>query len=1098
MRPLKLTMSAFGPYAGRVEVDLDKLGTRGLYLITGDTGAGKTTIFDAITFALYGDSSGGERKASMFRSKYAQPETPTEVELAFAYDNKTYTVRRNPEYMRPSKRGNKPVKQKADAELYLPDGRVIASVREVDAAVVRIVGLDRSQFAQIAMIAQGDFLKLLLAKTETRQEIFREIFETRYYQVFQERLKIESGRLRDAREAAKASVQQYIGGVLCRKDDLLRMDRLQKAKEGELPYQETLELIEALLEQDRDAETECTANLSQLGRELEEVNTRLGKAGELEKTRGSLEKAKKLRYGQQSQVEASRTEWETAQAAQPRIEALRGSEAAIEAELPRYQELKAKLEELSAFGTQIRQKQAEQDRQEQKHIRQESQTAGLRQELESLSHAGEDRERLKGEKAELERRREVLRGLEQDLKGWRGYEARLRAQQAQYKALAAQCNAKQAEIAELSQRLQTEKEIVQSASGLEAEKEKLLNLQKQAEDRKRDLAGLERLVTKYEATCRALEKAQTAYRNAAEKAEAARRYYQTKNRLFLDEQAGILAQTLVEGQPCPVCGSLHHPAPAAVSHDAPTEAELNAAKGAYETASRDEGEKSNRAGELKATKEAEGEQLLSRMGAYLEQPSLVEARGQIAGCQGSAAREHGEIHDSLVALEAKLTARDQLAQEIGKREAQAVRLTQEHDVLREQMNQAERQQSNLQGQKEQLEKKLSSQLQAHLGGCPLEAADETLRMQLQKTDNGLAGLAQQLQKAEEQMVRKAQLAEQIPAQEQALRELAGRIAQGREALAKLESQKEAAEEHIRDLREKLRYPDMQTAEQQRTARKKERTMLESALTTAKEAYDRRCTELAQTDATIRQLTELLQAADPVDVKAEQARRAELTARREAMDRRKQEVHTRLSTNELALANIKEKAAGLAQLDEKWTWMRALSNTVNGNLAGMEKIALETYVQMTFFDRILRRANIRLMVMSGGQYELLRQKQSADNRGQSGLELDVIDHYNGTLRSVRSLSGGEAFKASLSLALGLSDEIQSSADGIRLDTMFVDEGFGSLDEESLRQAVQALAGLAEGNRLVGIISHVAELKERIDKQVVVTKSRSGGSSVEIVV
>ena len=236
----------------------------------------------------------------------------------------------------------------------------------------------------------------------------------------------------------------------------------------------------------------------------------------------------------------------------------------------------------------------------------------------------------------------------------------------------------------------------------------------------------------------------------------------------------------------------------------------------------------------------------------------------------------------------------------------------------------------------------------------------------------------------------------------------------------------------------------------------------------------------------------------MDASAEQSRREELTARRAALDRERREIHTRRTANETALANIREKAEELARLDEKWEWMRALSNTVNGNLAGKEKIALETYIQMTCFDRIIRRANTRFMVMSGGQYELLRRKEAADNRGQSGLELDVVDHYNGTQRSVRSLSGGESFKASLSLALGLSDEIQSTAGGIRLDTMFVDEGFGSLDEESLRQAIEALAGLTEGNRLVGIISHVTELKEKIDKQVIVTKSRSGGSGIEIVV
>ena len=177
-------------------------------------------------------------------------------------------------------------------------------------------------------------------------------------------------------------------------------------------------------------------------------------------------------------------------------------------------------------------------------------------------------------------------------------------------------------------------------------------------------------------------------------------------------------------------------------------------------------------------------------------------------------------------------------------------------------------------------------------------------------------------------------------------------------------------------------------------------------------------------------------------------------------------------------------------------LQALSDTANGKLSGKEKIMLETYIQMTFFDRIIRRANVRLMVMSGGQYELKRRVNAENNRSQAGLELDVIDHYNGSERSVKTLSGGESFKASLALALGLSDEIQSSAGGIRLDTMFVDEGFGSLDEESLEQAVNALVGLTQGNRLVGIISHVSELKNRIDRQIVVTKEKSGGSKAEI--
>ena len=243
MRPQKLTLSAFGPYAGRTVIDLEQLGEQGLYLITGDTGAGKTTIFDAITYALYGEPSGQNRDPSMFRSKYAQPDTPTQVELVFSYGGKTYTVRRNPEYERPAKRGGGTTTQKADAELTLPDGRVITKPREVNREIVEIIGLDRSQFAQIAMIAQGDFLNLLLADTKSRQEIFREIFKTRYYMVFQERMKGEAGKLQRDCEAARASVQQYIGGVVCQEDDL-RKPVLEKAQAGELPFADTVELIQ--------------------------------------------------------------------------------------------------------------------------------------------------------------------------------------------------------------------------------------------------------------------------------------------------------------------------------------------------------------------------------------------------------------------------------------------------------------------------------------------------------------------------------------------------------------------------------------------------------------------------------------------------------------------------------------------------------------------------------------------------------------------------------------------------------------------------------------------------------------------------------------
>ena len=368
MRPLKLTVSAFGPYAGKVVMDLEKLGREGLYLITGDTGAGKTTIFDAITYALYGEPSGDNRDPSMFRSKYAQPETPTWVELVFAYGGKTYTVRRSPEYERPAKRGSGTTLQKAEAELLLPDGEPVTKARDVNQKIVDIIGLDRSQFAQIAMIAQGDFLKLLLADTKSRQEIFREIFKTRYYMVFQERMKNETGKLQRECDGARASVRQYIAGVTCREDDLLR-NQLEKAQVGELPFQDTVELIERFLAQDREEEERQQEILDRLDQQRKETAALLGKAEERQKTQEKLEQARQSRAALLPRVEQAQQALKAVEETIPRQEELSRELAALEAEMPRYREAAEKEKLCIDLGERI--VRLEQDRQARSRTRQE-------------------------------------------------------------------------------------------------------------------------------------------------------------------------------------------------------------------------------------------------------------------------------------------------------------------------------------------------------------------------------------------------------------------------------------------------------------------------------------------------------------------------------------------------------------------------------------------------------------------------------------------------------------------------------------------------------------------------------------------------------
>lgn len=922
MRPLHLTLSAFGPYAGRVEISLEQLGERGLYLITGDTGAGKTTIFDAITYALYGEPSGDNRDPSMFRSKYAQLDTPTWVELVFSYGGQTYTVRRSPEYERPAKRGGGTTLQRAEAELHLPDGRLVTKTREVTGEIVNIIGLDRSQFAQIAMIAQGDFLKLLLADTRSRQEIFRKLFPTRGYMVFQEKVKSESGALQRECEAARASVKQYIDGVLCPQEDPM-YPQWERAWAGELPIQETVELLETLLEQDRERDTQCSEELEQLDGEWKAVTALLAKAEELEKAQSQLEEAQVRRETCATQWEAAQQQLEAQTAQASQWEGLRAQLADLEAELPRYQELDQLRQNLTAQTQSIRQQSTWLEEQGNEQQRREKELELWRQERAGLEEAGAQRERLLGQQTRAQEQSQRLEELNTLLEGCR-----------------------QARVD--------------------------------------------------------LENAQKRYGVARQKAQAAQEDYTGKNQAFLDEQAGILAQKLADGQPCPVCGSLTHPTPAQLSPGAPTEEELNRAKQAWETAQQTASTWSVEAGKART--------------------ALEEREGRL---------------------------RSQMAHVLPECEAD-------------------------------------------------QPVDQSIQEAQRKAQEALDQVRGQLRQVEAALARKRQLDTQIPQQEQRLGELEQAIASAREQLAGANSRREELQGQIHTLEGQLRYPQAEQARQEQSDLKGKLQRLEEAQTQAQRRANAAQLALTGAEEAVKQLKQLVEQSQPVDVETQRARSQELTLRRAQLTAIQRELHTRITTNRTALEQIQGKTAQLTQLEQRYTWVRTLSNTVNGTLPGKEKIALETYVQMTFFDRILRRANLRLLVMTGGQYELKRRREAAGSRGQSGLEMDVIDHYNGTQRSVKSLSGGESFQASLALALGLSDEIQSSAGGIRLDTMFVDEGFGSLDEESLNKAMGALGDLAQGNRLVGIISHVSELKEKIDKQIVVRKDRTGGSRVEIVV
>ena len=921
MRPIQLTMSAFGPYAGRTVVDFDKLGQSGLYLITGDTGAGKTTIFDAITFALFGEASGENRDPSMMRSKYAAPETPTEVELVFAYGGKRYAVRRNPEYQRPKTRGTGTTVQPQSAELRYPDGRIVTKRSEVDEAVRAILGVDRNQFSQIAMIAQGDFLKLLLADTRDRQAIFREIFQTGYFMELQEQMRSAYGSLRNEYEQTNASLFQYLDGVTADEDSALFAD-ITRIKDRTLPFSDSFGIVRALIELDEQALSQAAQAEAALEAQLGSVNAALGRADARERAEEALQAAAEECEAACAELTERDEARQKAKAEEPRIEGLKTQIHALEAQLPDYD---AREEKQALLGDKQREQAAAAQKQERATADLAAVTArlaDLKAERADLESAGQQRERLLAEKQEGEGKLSDLNKLK----------------------------------ARWNERAETE---------------------------------------------RAWAAAQQTYRQAQAAAEGAQATYEQMNRAFLDEQAGILAATLQEDAPCPVCGSRHHPSPARLSAAAPSEKDVE-----------------------RAARDAE--------------------RAKKAAA--SASKAAGELHGRW---------------ETQDREAR--RLT--HELLGE----------------EDPDRTMAA----------LARQDRELRQRLRDIAAAVAA-------EERNLERRTALDTQIPQAEEAQAGLVRTIQGAEVALATLVAQIEETGSAVRELSAKLLYGSKAEALQARDRLSGEQRRLESAVAATESQYQACAQRLSGAQGKVQSLQEQLSQGEPVDKAALCRQQSDLTAQRKTLADRQKALHARLSGNRGALGHMTEKAAELKALETRLTSLKALSNTVNGNLTGKEKIMLETYVQMTYFDRIISRANTRLMVMSGGQYELKRRMEAENRTSKSGLELDVIDHYNGTERSVKTLSGGESFKASLSLALGLSDEIQSTAGGIRLDTMFVDEGFGSLDEESLQQAMKALSALTESNRLVGIISHVAELKDRIDRQIVVKKDKSGGSRVEIVV
>ena len=926
MRPVKLTISAFGPFADKQVLDLNSLGDKGIYLITGDTGAGKTTLFDAISYALFGEPSGDTRKEDMLRSDYADKDTPTFVTLVFVHRNQTYTVTRRPPQQRKAKRkvnGKDYTEDKGGVSLTMPDGQEISGNKTaVDGKIKEILGVDRDQFRKISMLAQGKFQELLLADTNARLEIFREIFKTSRFKVFQDKVFNAAADFKNQYESLEQAIKQYIGGILCPEDSQywpefqkLEQETKKAKKEAAIDWTEVSDLLAKLLVEEEQQVAQAQSDLTAKEQDISKLTTRIATA--------------------KNQAQAR--------------QAIKDGEAKLQELTPKLQENLAKAAEVKKTNQPLI------DAQQQK-IGQIAQTLPDYEKLEQLRKQAKTLEKhlseAKEANAEMERQ---LGALQQELGKMQKEEQEL------------------ADAAGACERLQSEVKTL--------------------EERQAILQKLDTARKEVSALVEALQSAQQDYLAAAGKASKAQEKALAMRTQFNHEQAGLMAEALAEGQPCPVCGSREHPCKAQKSEAAPSEAVVK-----------------------KAEKDAQD-----------AQNQANEASGNAKQCQG--------------------------------------RL-------------------------ETAEKALLLQAEELLQVKDKERLAEVLAERLASIQQDIALQNDKLGKEKKRLKRWSDLREQLPKKTKQAQEDGEALAKSQNAWTAEQAKHTELVAQATELAGKLAYPDRKAAKQEQQTLSVQVGQWQKAIHEAQKRQQDCEQEIAAWNGKIKQSQELLKDAESLDIEAAEQNLQVLTGEKAALAEKLQKQKTMLDTNRRVQANVVQKRQESAAVEAKWKWLNALSATVNGKLYGIKRrIQLETYYQMFFFDRIIARANRHLMRMSNCKYDLKR-SEKYDNPGQTGLELDVIDHYNGGTRSVKSLSGGETFIAALSLALGFSEEIQSNAGGIVLDTMYVDEGFGSLDEEALQQALKALDGLTHGNRLIGIISHVEALRTRLDRQIIVTKAGRG--------
>ena len=1097
MRPIKLTMSAFGPYSGEVVVDFASLGSTGLYLVCGDTGAGKTTIFDAVSFALFGSPSGQDRTARSLRSDFASAVTPTFVELEFEHRGQRYTIRRNPEYERPKLRGDGLTTQTADAELRMPEAAPITGTRDVDAAILELIGIDRSQFSQIVMIAQGDFRRLLSAGTKERAAILRKLFGTAPYDEFQKALKRRRDKLEDdsktvrnrlltlapmisiSDEAEVAEEGEEAGDAATS----TRRERRDALGASEAPDAE--DMLALIAEQDTADEAILGAlagEASAAAARVETLTTLLERAGQVRAAKASLEETvSKLAIARES-VEAAKAELDECSKTEPRRKELSDSVTVLSRELESYAKLGRAREEVREAAQGVRD--AEGDLQEAA-----GNLGAMRSELVEARKKAADLSQAPTELAEAKAAQETaaqsVRDAEEAVAGCAELarrknalvELKKGAEQAE-KHRSSLDETARAAVAALSE-LRSREASFSDASGAAARARALAeDLERRVDQARKDYRDLQARERADQADERALAKAQDEYCAAREALESARGAYSRVQRAFMDAQAGILARDLVNGAPCPVCGSIEHPNPAVLADEAPAEEDVKNAEAVFNAASDAANARSNVASA--ARQKADGSAAeLARLQEQVGTAEEVASLGKKLATQLDAAKADRSKAERALNELAELRELIKSAEKREKDSAAAL------DDARSSAEQASRAHAAAESALDQFIASLST-ADASVASERLEQA----KLVLEDTKEGCRAAQANEDARVASADRATSLEAEIAKAERRSNELRSRLESLRQALAQSTAKAES-------LAEGLSFEDEATASARLEDMRSELEDLVSAFEAARDNLSDRELALSKLEERANTLEAQISALDVDDSISADELESQLNlarARANELARQKAAAEQRREANRGIERQLEELGDRAATVNARFGELDSLAKTAGGTLVGKERITFETYLQARWFDRVLAAANRRLLVMTDGRYELVRHsgQRSGSGAAQSGLDLDVRDSFTGRPRAASSLSGGESFKASLALALGLSDVVQANAGGIELDTMFVDEGFGTLDEESLQLALRTLTELSGSNKLVGIISHVDELRTSIDRKIVVEAGRTGST------